>query len=89
VVITDVAEKARENVASALQMYGTLPSYRAMLDREGVKGPADIALVGNEEQVGDAIDALRETGASDLIAAIVPVEVDTAERTLEFLASRL
>jgi F420-dependent oxidoreductase-like protein len=89
VVITDDAEKAREKVASTLQMYGTLPSYRAMLDREGVEGPADIALVGNEAQVGDAIDALRETGATDLIAAIVPVATDTAERTLEFLASRL
>ena len=72
-----------------LQMYGTLPSYRAMLDREGAQGPADIALVGNEAQVGAAIDQLSETGATDLIAAIVPVEGDTAERTLEFLTSRL
>jgi F420-dependent oxidoreductase-like protein len=87
--ITDDAEKAKERVADILQMYGTLPSYRAMLDREGVRGPADIALVGDEAQVGAAIDELAETGASDLMAAIVPVEGDTAERTLEFLASRL
>ncbi len=89
VAIADDVEKARERVASILQMYGTLPSYRAMLDREGVQGPADIALVGNEAQVGAAIDQLSETGATDLIAAIVPVEGDTAERTLEFLTSRL
>jgi F420-dependent oxidoreductase-like protein len=89
VAIADDAEKAREKVASILQMYGTLPSYRAMLDREGVQGPADIALVGNEEQVAAAIDELAETGATDLMAAIVPVEGDTAERTLEFLTSRL
>jgi len=88
VVITDDVEKAREGVASMLQMYGTLPSYRAMLDREGVEGPADIALVGNEAQVGAAVDQLVETGASDLMAAIAPVESDTAERTLEFLAAR-
>ena len=25
-------------------MYGTLPSYRAMLDREGVAGPEDVAI---------------------------------------------
>jgi F420-dependent oxidoreductase-like protein len=89
VAIADDVEKARERVASILQMYGTLPSYRAMLDREGVQGPADIALVGNEAQVGAAIDELSETGATDLIAVIVPVEGDTAERTLEFLTSRL
>ena len=89
VAVTDDVAKARERVASTLQMYGTLPSYRAMLDREGAQGPADIALVGNEAQVGAAIDRLSETGATDLIAAIVPVEGDTAERTLEFLTSRL
>jgi 5,10-methylenetetrahydromethanopterin reductase len=89
VAITDDVEKARERVGSVLQMYGTLPSYRAMLDREGVQGPADVALVGNEAQVGVAIDQLSETGATDLMAAIVPVEGDTAERTLEFLTSRL
>ena len=89
VAVTDDVAKARERVASTLQMYGTLPSYRAMLDREGAQGPADIALLGNEAQVGAAIDRLSETGATDLIAAIVPVEGDTAERTLEFLTSRL
>lgn len=89
VAITDDVEKARERVGAILQMYGTLPSYRAMLDREGVQGPADVALVGNEEQVGAAIDELAETGATDLVAAVIPVEGDTAERTLEFLTSRL
>ena len=89
VAVTDDVAKARERVASTLQMYGTLPSYRAMLDREGAEGPADIALLGNEAQVGEAIDRLSETGASDLIAAIVPVDGDAADRTLEFLTSRL
>jgi F420-dependent oxidoreductase-like protein len=89
VAITDDADKARERVASILQTYGTLPSYRAMLDREGAAGPADIALVGNEAAVGATLDALAETGATDLMAAIVPVEGDTADRTLEFLTSRL
>jgi 5,10-methylenetetrahydromethanopterin reductase len=89
VAITDDVEKARERVGAVLQMYGTLPSYRAMLDREGVQGPADVALLGNEEQVGAAVDDLSETGATDLLAAIVPVEDDTAERTLAFLTGRL
>jgi len=89
VAIADDVEKARERVGSILKMYGMLPSYRAMLDREGAQGPADVALLGNEAQVGAALDRLCETGASDLIAAIVPVEGDTEERTLAFLASRL
>lgn len=89
VATTDDAKTARERVAGMLAMYGNLPSYRAMLDREGVQGPADVALVGNEEQVGAAIDELSETGATDLMAVVVPVEGDTAESTLEFLISRL
>jgi hypothetical protein len=39
--------------------------------------------------VGAAVDDLSETGATDLLAAIVPVEDDTAERTLAFLTGRL
>jgi F420-dependent oxidoreductase-like protein len=89
VAVTDDSEKARDVLGNMLQAYGTLPSYRAMLDREGAEGPADIALIGDETQVGAALDQLAETGATDLIAAIAPVEGDTAERTLEFLASRL
>jgi F420-dependent oxidoreductase-like protein len=88
VAVTDDVDKARARVGSILQMYGTLPSYRAMLDREGVEGPADVALVGDETRVGAAIDRIAEAGVSDLIAAIVPVEDDTAERTLAFLSSR-
>jgi len=87
-VVDDVAA-ARETIGRTLRVYGTLPSYRAMLDREGVPGPADLALVGDEASVGAAIDRLEETGATDLIAAIVPVAEGTPARTLDFLASRL
>ena len=36
--ITDDVESARAITAEALKIYGQLPSYRAMLDREGVAG---------------------------------------------------
>ena len=32
-------------------MYGRLPSYRAMFEREGVAGPADLAIVGSAAEV--------------------------------------
>ena len=31
--------------------YGQLPSYRAMLNREGVESPAEMAIAGNEEEI--------------------------------------
>ena len=39
-------------------IYGTLPSYRAMLDREGSAGPADVAIVGDEDAVAEQVLAL-------------------------------
>jgi 5,10-methylenetetrahydromethanopterin reductase len=89
VVITNDAASARESIGKLLTMYGQLPSYRAMLDREGVSGPADVAIVGNETAVGAELDRLRDIGLTDLNAAIMPVEEGAAERTLDFLKSRL
>jgi F420-dependent oxidoreductase-like protein len=83
------ADAARENLAQRIQIYGTLPSYRAMLDREGAAGPADVALVGDEATLSAGLQRLREIGVSDFDAAIVSVEPGCTGRTLEFLASQL
>src|SRR6185503_17275957 len=58
-VTRDVAA-ARAAAATQFQVYGGLPSYRAMLDREGAEGPADVALVGDESAVGEQLDRLAE-----------------------------
>ena len=51
-------------------MYGQLPSYRAMIDREGLKepgaaGPADLAIIGDEEAVAAAIRRVEDAGATE------------------------
>ncbi len=89
IVITNDPASARETIGKQLVMYGQLPSYRAMLDREGVAGPADVALAGDEAEVGAALDRLRDIGLTDFNAAIMPIEEGAAERTLEFLKSRI
>ena len=45
---------ARKVAAEQFAMYGYLPSYRAMLDREGYAGPEDAALIGDEDEVSGA-----------------------------------
>ena len=87
VVLTNRPEDARERIAKQLTIYGQLPSYRAMLDREGAKGPADIALAGDENYLRGAIERLRGIGVTDFNAAIAAADGDSAERTLQFLAS--
>jgi F420-dependent oxidoreductase-like protein len=89
IVLTQNKDQARKAIAEQLAIYGQLPSYRAMLDREGAAGPADVALVGDETEVGHQLDQLRNVGVTDFVAAVVPVERDAEKRTLAFLASRL
>ncbi|MFP6836587.1 MAG: LLM class F420-dependent oxidoreductase [Pseudomonadales bacterium] len=87
VILTNKPDEAREKIAEQLAMYGQLPSYRAMLDLEGVAGPADIAIAGDENALRGEIKRLEDIGVTDFNAAITPVEEGSYERTLEFLTS--
>jgi alkanesulfonate monooxygenase SsuD/methylene tetrahydromethanopterin reductase-like flavin-dependent oxidoreductase (luciferase family) len=68
VCVTDDPEAAFARAAEVYAIYGQLPSYRAMLDREGVAGPGDIAIVGDEDGVADRIRALADVGVTDFVA---------------------
>ncbi len=76
----------REQSARDLVIYGQLPSYRAMLDREGAAGPADLALLGDENALRGGIQRYQDAGVTELNAAIVSEDEEGYERTLEFLA---
>jgi len=69
VCVTDNTDQARSRAARIFAIYGQLPSYRAMLDREGAEGPADVAITGDEDAVGAQIMALAEAGVTDFVAA--------------------
>jgi 5,10-methylenetetrahydromethanopterin reductase len=87
IVLTTNVDAAKAKIAEDLTIYGQLPSYRAMLDREGVAGPADIAIVGDENQLRGAIKRFEDIGVTDFNAAIMNTEDGAYERTLEFLGS--
>jgi 5,10-methylenetetrahydromethanopterin reductase len=88
VCVTDDPDGARERAARVFAIYGDLPSYRAMLDREGASGPADVAIVGDEDTVGAQIGALAEAGVTDFVAGEYTGGPDGA-RTREFLRTLL
>jgi F420-dependent oxidoreductase-like protein len=84
VAVTDDAAAARGRAAQLYQVYGTLPNYKRMLDKEGVEGPKDVAIVGNEAEVEQQIRGLASAGATDFLASIFPLGDDAAasmERT--------
>src|SRR5262249_21566554 len=67
VAVTAEVAAARESAARGFQIYGMLPSYRAMLDREGAEGPADVAIVGDATAVGAALDRLAGAGGTGFL----------------------
>jgi 5,10-methylenetetrahydromethanopterin reductase len=68
ICVTDDVGSARTQAAEEFALYGQLPSYRAVLDREGYDGPEDAALIGDEATVLDRIAELRGGGVDELAA---------------------
>ena len=86
VLLCDDADAGREAVNKAFFMYGRIPSYRATLDRGGAELPADVAVIGNADEVESGVAAFSEVGVTDF-AAVVPPSTPTTEATGELLAS--
>ena len=86
VALTDDVDAARELINTTLQIYGTLPSYRAMLDKEGAAGPADVAILGDEKAVRAGIQRYADAGVTDFNAAIGGTPEESA-RTRDLLKS--
>jgi 5,10-methylenetetrahydromethanopterin reductase len=93
VCVTEDATRAREQAAKAFRVYGVLPSYRAMLDREGAAGPGEVAIVGDEAAVSAQLDELAAIGVTELMAIAFPTgprdaHAASIERTQALLAAR-
>jgi F420-dependent oxidoreductase-like protein len=68
VAVTSDAAGARAAASKAFALYGNLPSYRAMLDAEGVRDPGELAIAGDAAAVEAALRALADAGVSDFNA---------------------
>jgi F420-dependent oxidoreductase-like protein len=77
-VTTDV-DAARARADRIFEIYGTLPSYRAMLDREGARTPSGVAVVGDEAEVQRQIEHLAAIGATDFVANVFGSSEERAE----------
>jgi 5,10-methylenetetrahydromethanopterin reductase len=81
VSVTDDVDKARSHAAQQFAMYGHLPSYRAMLDREGYAGPEDAALIGDEPAVRQHLDELRNAGVDEFVCIPFDPSPEAGQRT--------
>lgn len=89
VVVTDDPDAVRAGMAPQVEFYNGLPSYRAMFDREGASGAAEVAIVGNEKEVIAQLGRIRDAGATDFLAQPIGAGPGSTARTMALLASLL
>jgi hypothetical protein len=65
--------------------YNSLPSYRGVMDFEGVDGVADISIVGNEDEVRAELARFADAGTTDFVAPEFTLAEDEVERTRALL----
>ena len=85
VAVTDDVAGARDLAARNFEMYGILPSYRAMLDREGAAGPGDVAIVGDAATVRAGIEAVLEGGATEFVTVPFANPAETLDVVASFI----
>jgi F420-dependent oxidoreductase-like protein len=66
-VVTADAASVRATAVEQMAFYVNVASYRAVLQREGVDHPAELAVIGDEETMAAAIDRYFEAGATEIV----------------------
>ena len=91
-VVTDDREAGFKAADRYFGRYGQLPSYRAMLDREGVESSAEMALIGDERELEEILKGYSSAGVTDLAVQIFsndPNLKNPSERSMQFLSKML
>lgn len=85
VSVTDRPDLSRQRIDEVLASYAANPDYRAMLDREGVERPSEIAVVGDEAFVTARLANYEEIGLSELVASVKTIDAADEYRTRTLL----
>ena len=89
IALTKDPAAAREVANKVFAIYGQLPSYRAMLDREGAANPGDVGIAGDEAALRAGLARLRDAGVTHFVASTYPADAGCLERTRAFLKAQL
>ena len=80
---TDAA--GRDAIDAAFRLYGTIPSYKATLERGGASMPSDVAIVGSAAAIESGVRAYADIGVTDFVAAVPGAQADVANDTMQIL----
>lgn len=89
VCVTNDPAGVRAAAAPGAANYAALPSYKAMLDREGVADPTDLILAGSFDQIMTGLAEYVEAGATDLRLGVSAPDDSHAQATRDALAEWL
>ena len=89
VCVTRDPEPVRRAIDKNSSMYGNLPSYKAMFDREGAAGPGDVAIIGSSDYVLEALNDLEDAGVTEFSASIYGPTPEERADTRELLVQCL
>lgn len=84
--VGDDPDGIRAAASAGAGVYAALPSYRAMLDREGINDPTELILAGSMDQIADGLAAYVAAGATDLRLGISAPDDTHARATRDALA---
>ena len=87
VLVTDDVDAGYELATTVFSGYGQMPSYQAMLAREGWDGPVRAAIVGDEDHVTTELERFRHAGATDFAAVEFDFTAERRQRTRSLLAA--
>ncbi len=84
-VVTDEPDAVRALAAEQMAFYAQIPSYRKILDAEGVDHPVELALIGDEKTVARGIRRYYDAGATDVV--LTQTGIRSAEERLRTWAA--
>jgi F420-dependent oxidoreductase-like protein len=84
--VTNDEAAVRARIGTEFAMAGQVPEYRAVFDREGVAGPQDVVVVGDEDAVARQLERLRDAGVTEFMAAPYGTSAEQ-ERTTKVLSA--
>jgi F420-dependent oxidoreductase-like protein len=67
-VVTSDVDRVRENAERQLAFYDQVPSIQRIIGLDGKQRAAELAVVGDEETVADAVRRYRDAGATEIVA---------------------
>ena len=85
VCVTSKPDEVRNLIATLLAGYNDLPSYRGVMDAEGAGGPADVSIVGTEDEVRAGLAAFADAGTTDFAALEFTTDDDERKATRALL----